>query len=217
MSSRTACINMIKQQLRTSDVLNDSILNLFETMDRASFVPQAFKEFAYSDMQINLPHQQRMMTPVEEAKLLQSLSLAGHEVVLEIGTGTGFLTALLSKLSKKVISVDYFSEFTLQAKKKLAEHECNNVDLITGDGSHGWLDKAPYDVIVFTGAMETITETQRLQVLLGGKMFLILGKEPVMQGQLHTLNHNGQWHEELIFETNIPPLVDKSKPKEFVF
>ena len=217
MNTSATRMNMIKQQLRTGDVLNDKILELYNEIARDEFVPSQFQAFAYSDMQIELPHQQRMLTPLEEAKLLQALALKGHEVVLEVGTGSGFLTALLSRLCKKVISIDYYNDFTSHAAKKLEKHHCTNVELFTGDAHGGWLDKAPYDAIVFTGALETITESHRLQVLPGGQLFAIIGKEPIMQAQLHTLDHEGNWGSDVLFETNIPPLINKLKQSDFVF
>lgn len=217
MIIQNAQINMVKQQLRTGEVLDETILSLFETMPRHEFLPPNLQSFAYCDLQIELPHKQRMMTPLEEGKLLQALALKKTETVLEVGTGTGFLTALLSKLCKQVISIDYFPDFTEAAKKKLANHHCTNVELLTGDASRGWLEKAPYEVIVFTGSLEELEETQRLQLLPGGRLFAVIGKEPVMQGQVHHLDHNGNWHSQLIFETNIPPLINPLKPKDFVF
>lgn len=210
-------INMITQQLRTGDVLNEQILTLFNEIPRHNFVPSHLQHFAYSDMQIELSHQQRMMTPLEEAMLLQALDLLGSETVLEVGTGSGFLTALLSRLSKKVISVDYFQDLTVNAANHLRQHECSNVELFTGDACHGWFDRAPYDVIVLTGAIEAITETHKLQVLPGGKLFAIVGKSPIMQGQLHRLSHDNTWSVEVIFETCLPPLIDHLKLTDFVF
>ncbi|KGP62768.1 protein-L-isoaspartate O-methyltransferase [Legionella norrlandica] len=215
--NHSARINMIKQQLRTGDVLNETILNLYEEVPRHEFVPELFTHFAYSDMQIPLAHGQRMLTPLEEGTILQALELKGNETVLEVGTGTGFMTALLSKLCKKVISVEYFSEFTNNAKHKLEQHNCSNVELITGDACRGWLENAPYDVMVFTGALEKLTDTHKLQILPGGKLFAILGKSPVMKAYLFQLDHNGSWTESMLFETDTPPLVDQLKPKEFVF
>lgn len=215
--NHSARINMIKQQLRTGDVLNESILDLYEEIPRHEFVPEPFAHFAYSDMQIPLAHGQRMLTPLEEGTILQALELKGNEIVLEVGTGTGFMTALLSKLCKKVISIDYFSEFTTNAKNKLQAHNRNNVELITGDACRGWLENAPYDVIVFTGALEKLTDTHKLQILPGGKLFAILGKSPAMKAYLFHLDHNAVWTESMLFETDIPPLVDQLKPKEFVF
>ena len=209
--------NMITQQLRTGNVLNEQILALFSEIPRHQFVPNHLQHFAYSDMQIELPHQQRMMTPLEEALLLQALNLSGSETVLEVGTGSGFLTALLSRLCKKVISIDYFQDLTVAAAHHLNQRECNNVELFTGDACHGWFDKAPYDVMILTGAVEALTETQKLQVLPGGKLFAIMGKNPIMQGQLHNLSHQDKWSVDVIFETCLPPLIDCLKSNEFVF
>lgn len=217
MSYQNARINMVKQQLRTGDVLNEAILNLYDIILRHEFVPEQYIHFAYSDMQIPLNHGQRMLTPLEEGTILQFLNLQGHETVLEVGTGTGFFTALLSKLCKKVISIDYYADFTTTAAQNLKKHHCNNVELFTGDASQGWLESAPYDVVIFTGAIEKLNETQRLQILPGGKLFVIEGTSPVMQGRLYELDHNELWQEALLFETSIPLLIDKSKPKEFVF
>lgn len=217
MSNKNARINMVKQQLRTGDVLNENILNLYDQIPRHEFVPKEYSPFAYSDMQIPLAFGQRMLTPLEEGIILQSLELTGKENVLEVGTGTGFLTAMLSKLSKSVLSVDYFPEFTNNAQHKLNKHNCDNVTLVTGDACNGWLEKAPYDVIVFTGAIEKITKTHLLQVLPGGKLVAIVGKSPVMHTRLYTLSKNEIWQETLLFETLIPELINQLKPKEFVF
>lgn len=217
MSNQIARINMVKQQLRTGNVLDQRVLALYDGISRDAFVPHKLKSFAYSDMQLPLAHNECMMTPLEEGQLLQALELQGHEVVLEIGTGSGFLTAMLSRLSKKVISVDYYADFTNNARQKLAENNCLNVDLFTGDGLQGWLDFAPYDVIVFSGALESLSEIQRLQLLPGGKLFAIIGKHPIMQGKLHVLNHEGLWNEQVVFETCLPPLIDKSKHTVFNF
>lgn len=208
---------MVKQQLRTGDVLEESILDLYDTVLRHEFLPSHLAHFAYSDLQLPLAHEQRMLTPLEEGTILQALDLKGHETVLEIGTGTGFFTALLSKLAKKVISIDYYADFTKNAAIHLKTHHCDNVELITGDGSRGWLESAPYDVIVFTGSIEQLTKTHMLQIVPGGKIFAIVGKSPVMQGRLYQLDHDEVWQESVLFETDIPPLVDNLKPKEFVF
>ena len=217
MNHHNPRVNMIKQQLRTGDVLNESILNLYEQIPRHEFVPLPFAHFAYSDMHIPLSHGQIMLTPLEEGKILQVLDLRGTETILEIGTGTGFFTALLSKLCKKVISVDYYSDFTQGAARQLQIHQCENVELVTGDGCRGWLENAPYDVVLFTGAIEKLTEIHRLQVIPGGKLFVLEGKSPIVQARIYTLDHNAMWQESVLFETDIPPLVDQLKPKEFVF
>jgi protein-L-isoaspartate(D-aspartate) O-methyltransferase len=217
MNKKNTINNMITQQLRTGNVLNESILELYELVSRDEFVPTKFKEFAYSDMQIPLANHQLMMTPLEEALILQSLSLTGKETILEIGTGTGFLAALLSRLCHKVISIDYFEEFTSQAKVLLEKFRCTNVELITGDASQGWVDKAPYDVIIFSGSIEKLSEIQKLQLLPGGKLIAILGKSSVMEAKLFELDHNKNWTQELLFETKLPPLINNLDQKPFVF
>lgn len=217
MSTQIEQLNMIKQQLRTGDVLNDSILSLYDAIPRDQFVPNHYRHFAYSDMQIELPHHQRMMTPLEEAKLLQSLNLCGTETILEVGTGSGFLTALLSRLCQKIISIDYYDDLSASAREKLKQHGCDNVELYTGNACNGWFEKAPYDVIVFTGGIDALTEAHRLQVVPGGQLFAIIGKEPIMQGQLHRINHEQEWSVEIVFETCLPSLINPSKPGNFIF
>lgn len=217
MNNHSARTNMIKQQLRTGDVLDETILSLYQQFPRHEFVPELFVPFAYSDMQIPLAHGQRMLTPLEEGLILQALALKPHETVLEVGTGTGFLTAMLSSMCKKVISIDRFPEFTKHAARNLEAHNCHNVELITGDASSGWLEQAPYDVIVFTGALEQLTETHKLQIVPGGRLFAIEGRAPIMQAYVHQLDHQEQWTHTLLFETEIPRLIDSSTSKEFVF
>lgn len=208
---------MIKQQLRTGGVLDESILALYELIPRHEFVPEQYAHFAYSDMQIPLAHGQRMLTPLEEGTILQALALKGHETVLEVGTGTGFFTALLSKLCKKLLSIDYYPEFTALASRQLHAHQCSNATLMTGDGSRGWLENAPYDVMILTGSILNVSETHLLQISPGGSLFVIEGEPPVMRGHLYQFSQNEIGRKLVLFETDIPLLVDALKPEEFVF
>lgn len=217
MNKEMTTNNMIKQQLRTGSVLDEKILDLYTKIPRHEFVPEKYQEFAYSDMQIPLANQQVMLTPLEESTILQALELSGQETVLEIGTGSGFFTALLSKLAKSVISVDYFPEFTTNAADKLAKHNCKNVELITADGINGYVDKAPYEVIIYTGAIQGLTDLQKLQLLPGGKLFAFIGKNPVINGKLFNLDHNENWSEKLLYSTDIPMLINKLAKEEFAF
>lgn len=210
-------INMIKQQLRTGDVLDETILALFEKLDREAFVPASMQSIAYSDLQIPLAHGECMLTPLETGLIIQSLDLQGHETILEVGTGTGYLTALLALQCKQVVSVDFYSDFTKTATANLNQAGIRNVELITGNGSSGWMDQAPYDIVVFTGAIDKITESHKLQIMPNGKLFAIVGKTPIMQGQLHSLNANNQWEHQLLFETCVPQLVSSLKTNEFIF
>ncbi len=218
MKSQLPRINMIKQQLRTGNILDERVLSLYDKLPRHVFVPEALQHVAYSDLQLSLQHGQRMMTPLEEATVLQALALEGDEQVLEIGTGSGFFTALLSHSAAHVTSIDYYTEFTEQADKKLNTHGKGNVTLITGDASQGWLDKAPYDVVVYTGALSKLNDMHRLQVVPGGKLFTITGAFPVMQGELHILSHDEVWQTQLLFETELPALLSPATSDQpFVF
>jgi protein-L-isoaspartate(D-aspartate) O-methyltransferase len=217
MPNQTMRTNMLKQQLRTGNVLDPNILALYEEIPREAFVPQAFQAFAYSDTPIPLAYAQAMLTPLEEATILQHLALTGKETVLEIGTGTGFFTALLSRLSKEVLSIDYFSEFTKEASRKLASLQCNNVELITGDAYHGWIERAPYDVIVFTGGVETLSKTHLLQVAPNGSLVALVGQAPVLHAEILRFDATGNQSTTWLFETNTPLLIDKYKTPSFVF
>lgn len=208
---------MIKQQLRTGDVLNERILSLYETIPRSSFVPESMRPFSYSDMQIPYGHDQRMLSPAEEGLILQNLNLTGTETILEVGTGTGFFTALLSKLCKQVISIEYFKDLSDSAKLKLEQYDCSNVELITADGHRGWFEKAPYDIVILSGAIEEVTETHLLQVLPGGKLVAFIGQDPVLKCIVLTLDHHENWTEKALFETSLPPLMNALKSTEFVF
>lgn len=210
-------INMLKQQLRTGNVLDDKILELFENIPRHDFVPEDFKEFAYSDMQIPLPNKQRMLTPLEEGLILDNLKISKHETVLEIGTGCGFLTALLSQLAHKVISVEYYKELSEIAQKNLSKYQCDNVELVVGDGLEGCLEKAPFDAMVMSAGIAQVTPTHKLQLLSQGKLFAIVGKKPSMQGQLHKQDVEGNWSKKIIFNTCVPEVVDNFNKKTFIF
>ncbi len=212
-----AKFNMIHQQLRPSNVVNNNILELFNNINRHEFVPQSYCEFAYSDMSIPLAHEQQMLTPIEEGMLLQALQLRGNESILEIGTGSGYLTVLLSKLAKKVVSVDYFVDFTMNVQNQLSVFDCNNVTLLTGDASYGWFELAPYDIIVITGGLPEINEALRLQLFPGGKIFAIIGVGAIQYGTLLELDHNNHWVKTQLFATNTPLLFNKFKVAEFVF
>jgi len=214
---KTACSNMIKQQLRTNQIFDERILQLFQEIPRDAFVPTEHKALAYADAQIELAHGQRMFTPLEEALILQSLNLSGTETVLEVGTGSGFLTALLSRLSKKVISVDYFADFTEKAQQNLKKQHCTNVEFITADAAGGLANKGPFDCIILTAASAAVTESQRLQLFPGGKIFALIGNSPVVRAHLYQLDHENHWSKKELFTTDIPCFVTAHPKNTFIF
>lgn len=219
MSSFTdqARVNMVKQQLRTNLVVDERLLNLIANIPREEFVPSEYRSFAYADLHIPIGHDQFMMNPMEEGQLLVALDIQPHETVLEIGTGTGYLTSLLANLAKKVISIDYFPEFTEAAQRRVGGLGLTNVEFITGDGCRGYLDRAPFDVIVSTGGHRHLPDVFMPQLLTGGRMFALVGEPDLMVGQVLRVNDQQQWVRSWVFETGLPLLIDRSAKGEFVF
>lgn len=209
--------NMLTQQLQTCGIHQEAVLALFNQLPREDFVPKKFHALAFSDARLPLGHHKTMMTPLEEATIIQALDVQSHHTVLEIGTGSGYLTALLSLQAKHVFSIECDEATVHTAQKKLDDHAIHNVTLITGDGLHGYLDEAPYDRIVLTGSIEHLDKAFHPQLLQGGKLFAIIGKAPVMKACLLTLDSQDQWHTTFLFETNIAPLMNRFKPSSFEF
>lgn len=211
MTHKIALENMIKQQLITNQINDESILTLFETIPREKFIDKKYQSLAYCDAPIPLAHQQKTLTPVEEASILQALNLSGDEVVLEVGTGCGYLTALLANKANKVYSVDIYSDFTAKAKQTLDKLKIENAELLTGDASRGWMEKGPYDVIVITAGIETVGDHLRVQLLKGGKLFAFIGKPPAQIATLYQLDKFDKWHKTALFDTCVTPLISKQK------
>ena len=217
MNVNLAQSNMIKQQLRTGDVLNPTVLNLYQSISREDFVPRNYKQFAYSDYNIPLSHDQKMLTPLEEATILQALDLEGSESVLEIGSGSGYLTALLAQCAAQVTSVDYFKDITEHTQRNLSKYNIDNVSLYTGDAHRGWMEQAPYDVIVITGALPKLDDIFKPQLMKHGKLFAIIGNGCAVRGSIFTLDDNDQWQEHMLFDTTVSPLVSPYKNSSFNF
>ena len=216
-SSEIARFNMIEQQIRPAEVLDPRVLEVIAATPREDFVPEHYRELAFSDINVQLPHGQQMMKPIMEARLLQALNIQPNDNILEIGTGTGYFTALLAKLGKKVYSVDIENDFISEAEQKLYTHRISNTVLFQGDASQGWGQGGPFDVIVLTGSMPTLPEYFQQQLNVGGRMVAIVGQSPVMQVQLITRINNNEWATETLFETDFPALRNAEQPQAFVF
>jgi protein-L-isoaspartate(D-aspartate) O-methyltransferase len=217
MNYEQARFNMIEQQIRTWEVLDQRILNLLADVHREDFIADVYKKLALADVNIPLLHEQVTMPPKLEARLLQSLDISKEDRILEIGTGCAYLTALLAKLGKDVTSIDIFPEFTQQAGAKLAAHNINNVSLITADAINGWSVTAPYDVIVVTGSVPLENKSFQQQLSIGGRLFIIVGESPVMEALLVTRVSDNGWSRESLFETDIPALIGAVQPARFRF
>lgn len=209
--------NMIEQQIRTWEVLDPVVLDLLKQVPREDFVPAQYLGLAFADLEIPIGHGQRMLSPKMEARIVQSLSLKPTDRVLEVGTGSGYMTALLAKLVKQVVSVDCIPEFTENARKKLQQHGYSNIVLETGDAAQGWQPHAPYDVIVLTGSLPVLPAQLQQQLAVGGRMFVVVGEAPVMEATLIQRVAENTFRSDVLFETCVPELAGAPQPERFSF
>ena len=217
MNMAQARHNMIEQQIRPWDVLDQRVLELIDALPRENFVPAAYIKLAYADINIPLDHGQVMMAPKVEARMVQALAIKDTDTILEVGTGSGYVTALLARSGKRVYSVDIYPDVTAAAGRKLAELGIDNVILETGDAVNGWDRHGPYDVIAITGSLPTLPEGFLQSLKIGGRLFVVTGQEPVMEARLITRTSEQGWIEQALFETVLPPLVNAPQPQRFVF
>ena len=209
--------HMVVSQIRTGQVLDDRILELVGRGPRQDFVPDALRNLAFVDMQVPLGHGEVMMAPLVEARLLQELAIKTTDKILEIGTGSGYMTWLLAQLGVKVHSVEIRADFTARASEKLAAHGVRNVELEIGDGARGWNKQAPYDVILVTGSLPLLPEEFKNQLRIGGRLVAIVGQSPAMEAQLVTRLTETSFDTRGLFETDLPPLQNALAPSAFVF
>ena len=210
-----ARFNMVEQQIRPWDVLDMRVLDLLSEVKREQFVPPSHKEMAFMDTEIPLGHDALMWQPKLEARVLQELRIQHSDHVLEIGTGSGYLTALLSRLAKKVTSVEIVPELRAFAEKNLAARRIDNVTLELGDAAQGW--SGSFDVIVLTGSTPVLPEAIKTSLNPGGRLFAVIGDAPAMQAKLITCVTPGVFESKTLFETSIAPLQYALQPKRFVF
>ena len=209
--------NMVEQQIRPWEVLDSEVLGLLRRRPRETFVPEEYRTLAYADTRIPLAEGQVMMLPREEARLLQALQIKARDAVLEVGTGSGHLTALLAGLARHVTSVEISQRLSEGAGRVLAAEEVRNVTLEVGDGRLGWPSGAPYDAIAITGSVYELDPAVTEQLALGGRLFAIVGQAPAMEARLITRTSQRQWDTESLFETVVPPLTGACPPPRFTF
>lgn len=217
MDLEQARFNMIEQQIRTWYVLDTTVLDRLKVVRREDYVPEKSRALAFVDMEIPLGGGQVMLAPKMEARIVQDLNLKPGDKVLEIGTGSGYLTALLASFAGHVHSVELDPALQAQAAANLARHGIGNVTLAVGDGAHGWDKAAPYDVIVVTGSMPMLPDAFKKQLNPGGRLFAILGEAPAMSATLLTRVGSDTFTERRLFETCTPPLLHAQQPERFTF
>lgn len=213
----TAREHMVERQVRTWDVLDPDVLDVMRSMPREHFVPEQYRSLAYADAQIPLGSGEVMMQPKVEGRLLQALELKKTDRVLEIGTGSGWVTALLARLGGQVRSLDIREEFTKGASRALAALEIDNAQLATSDAATLDGIDEDFDCIVVTGSMPQLHESFRKRLKIGGRLFVIVGTDPIMEAQLHTRAAENDWSFDSLFDTAIPPLVNAWNPGRFQF
>ena len=215
MNFEQARHNMIEQQIRPWEVLDQRVLEVLAQVHREDFVPPQFRNLAFSDLSVPLGRGEVMMAPKVEARMLQALEVRADDTVLEVGTGSGYVTALLATLGRHVYSVEIAPEFKMDAARRLAAHGLDNVTLEVGDGATGWDRHGPYDVIAITGSLPTLPRNFEESLSIGGRLFAILGDSPVMSATLVTRVGEDEWAHETLFETDLPPLLNAPRVQRF--
>lgn len=206
---------MVEQQIRPWDVLDPKILDLIMDIPRHLFVEAGNEELAYSDIELPIGHEQSMMAPKVESRLLQALDIDKNDSVLEIGTGSGYLTALMANLGKSVTSVELYEDILATANTRLASYQ--NIELACGDAANGWDDGKKYDAIVLTGSTPAVPQSYKEQLNLGGRLAIITGDAPAMTAQVITRISDQEWETETLFETVLTPLINASSSIAFKF
>ena len=217
MNLEQARTNMVEQQIRTWEVLDQDVLDLLYTVPREEFVPPQHRALAFSDLQIPLGDGQRMWEPKLEARVVQELSVHKTDRVLEVGTGSGYLTALLAHRAAQVVSVEINPRLAGLGRANLERHGADDVVLEIGDAARGWAKQAPYQVIVLGGSTPLLPRAFLEQLDVGGRLFAVVGEAPAMSARLVTCTAPGAYQNTDLFETVLAPLVNCEHPPRFRF
>ncbi|HEY0634031.1 MAG TPA: protein-L-isoaspartate O-methyltransferase [Gammaproteobacteria bacterium] len=216
MNLEQARHNMIEQQIRPWEVLDQRLLDLLARVPREEFVPERYRKLAFADIEIPLGQGEVMMQPRLEARLLQALNVHPDDRVLEVGTGSGYVTALLAHMGRQIFSVELHPALLAQAQQRLTRHGISNVTLLQGDGASGWSEGAPFDAILLTGSVPELPEAFLKTLTLGGRLVAVVGSAPIMEAILITRLGEHEWSEETLFETVTPPLHNVTVHRKFI-
>jgi len=217
MNLEQARLNMIEQQIRPCEVLEGRILDLLKCVRREHYVPDGMRDMAFMDLEIPLGFGAFMWQPKLEARALQELHITRKDKVLEVGTGSGYLTALMSALADQVTSVEIVPELSAMAEKRLHTYHHDNVILDIGDAARGWRGSEKYDAIVLTGSTPVLPEAYKTSLTIGGRLFAIVGDAPVMEAKLITRLAQEVYQTVNIMEACVAPLQNAPQPERFVF
>jgi protein-L-isoaspartate(D-aspartate) O-methyltransferase len=206
---------MLSQQIRAWDVLDQRVLETLKDAPRELFVPESDRDLAFADIEIPLAHGQYMMAPKVEARLLQELAIEPDDDVLEIGTGSGYLSACLGRLARSVISLEIFPDLSAAAASKLRATATHNVELRTEDAMAASFDRK-FDVVAVTASVPTMTRQFTRLLKPGGRLFVVVGRPPVMQAMSIRLLEDGSLTEKSLFETLLTPMINAELAEPFV-
>ena len=217
MNFDQARFNMIEQQIRTWEVLDPKVLDLLHEVRREDFVPAEHRALAFADLEVPLGHGESMMQPKVEARIVQELALQPHETVYEVGTGSGYLTALLARRARHVTSAEIHPDLRARAQASLAAAGVGNVTLLDGDSAARPLAEGAYDAIVITGSLPMLPAAFLERLAPGGRLLAVLGDAPVMKATLVRRPAEGKPTHLELFETMLKPLVNAPQPSRFRF
>jgi protein-L-isoaspartate(D-aspartate) O-methyltransferase len=217
MNLEQARFNMIEQQIRPWDVLDTEVLHLLSVVKREDFVPLAHKALAFVDMEIPLGHGQVMLAPRVEARMLQDAAVQKHEKVLEIGSGSGYMTALLAHRAQRVISLEINPELAAMARTNLQKAGIHNAEVRNVDGSIGAPVEGPFDVIVLCGSVAELPQNLLSNLKIGGRLIAIVGNEPIMRETLVTRTGEADFTSSQPWDTVVPRLLNFPEPSHFKF
>ena len=217
MNYEQARFNMIEQQIRTWEVLDPQVLELLHEVKREDFVPAEHRALAFADLEVPLGHGESMMQPKVEARIVQELALQPHETVYEVGTGSGYLTALLARRARHVTSAEIHQDLKARAAASLSAAGIRNVTLLEGDSAGRPLAEAQYDAIVITGSIPVLPQGFVERLAVGGRLFAVVGDPPVMKATLVRQPDAGSYQAIELFETLLKPLVNAPQPSRFRF
>jgi protein-L-isoaspartate(D-aspartate) O-methyltransferase len=217
MNLEQARANMVEQQIRTWEVLDQDVLDLLYLVPREHFVPEQYRALAFSDLEIPIGEGERMWAPKMEARVVQELGLRKSDRVLEVGTGSGHLTALLAHRAAHVFSVEIRPALAQFGRRNLEGLGVENITLEVGDAAHGWPQHAPYDAVVLTGSTPALPRAFVEQLAPGGRLFAVIGEPPAMSARLTSCAAPSACQSVDLFETVIQPLVNCERPSRFRF
>ena len=217
MDIEQARFNMIEQQIRPWDVLNTEVLDVIQSVPREQFVPEEHKKLAFADLEIPIGHDQVMMSPKVEARILQALQILPSDDVLEVGTGSGYLAACLAAMASHVTTVEYHADLSSSARQNCEQNNSTNIEFVVGNVFDQLSSLSTYDLIAVTASVPEYTPQFAKHLNINGRLFIIVGQRPVMSAMLISCVAENEYRQEILFETEIPPLLTSSKEKVFSF